>query len=263
MTKKRIRKHRALANQIRDRLEELRQERGLNYSQFAKAAGVPLPQYNAWRNDGVVPGGNYLKIMAERLFVTTDWLLCVEGAQKRQDQSLPDADVEREIGAYVMGALPARLAATPWGQHVSVHRADDTRGLGKRIVELGLYHLLYELQGHLSFLARGEPVRLPMPFRAHEYQMEQRGRAALRSALITNAPPWPGLSTHFGSEQDVIDARARELRQRPERAALSVGLGPAILGASGSTAEAKSVNKETPQPRRTMAKKPKPSNAAS
>lgn len=82
-TKKRQPRHKALAAAIRDRLEELRRENGLNtYAAFAKFAGVPRPQLNAWRNSGVVPGGFYLRRMAESLGVTADWLLCVEGARK-------------------------------------------------------------------------------------------------------------------------------------------------------------------------------------
>lgn len=236
-TKKRNRTPRPLAKQVRGRLEELRVERGQNYSQFAKAAGVPFPQYTAWRNDGVVPGGVYLKLMAERLGVTTDWLLGLQGAVKRRGQSLPDTDIEGEIGVYVRGALPEAVAAEPWGQHVTIQPVEDAGSLGRRVVTLGIYHLLNELRGQLNFLVQGEPVRLSAPFRALEYKMERRGRAGLQRALMANAPPFPGPSIRFGSDQDLARADAadqyRRKRRRKLGAVLAVVPGPTIIGTVG------------------------------
>jgi transcriptional regulator with XRE-family HTH domain len=104
-TTKRHPRNKALADKIRDRLEELRREKGLNYTEFATAAGVPRPQYNAWRNSGVVPGGFYLRGMAEKLGVTTDWLLGIEDSPKYSEMRSREKMQEDMIAKIVRGLM--------------------------------------------------------------------------------------------------------------------------------------------------------------
>jgi len=221
MTKKHHQFRTIISNGIRDRLEELRRERGLNYSQFARAAGVPLPQYNAWRNSGVVPGGAFLKQMAVTLGVTVDWLLCIEGARKRPGQSLPDVEIEKEVAAYVRGAIAAGLAGASWAQGVSIVPIDDMPRVGRRVVDLGVHHLLSELYERLRLLADGEPVKFPDPFRVRKSGLRSEERAVLRKALVNAAPPWPGLSTQLLATREVTD-EADLGRQQPHTVVAAV-----------------------------------------
>ena len=108
-TKKRHPKNKKLAEEIRGRLEELRIEREMNYSEFAAAAAVPRPQYNAWRNDGRVPGGFYLHRMAKRLGVTSDWLLCIDGAPKFPRQWRKDTQLEQDLAESIARHVAAEL----------------------------------------------------------------------------------------------------------------------------------------------------------
>lgn len=107
-TKKRQPKHRLLADQVKERLEQLRAPHGpqdksaLSYSDFAAHAGVPRPVYNAWRNAGRVPGGYYLRLLAKTFGVTADWLLGIEGAPKYASQWRTDAALADDLAAHVL-----------------------------------------------------------------------------------------------------------------------------------------------------------------
>jgi transcriptional regulator with XRE-family HTH domain len=109
-TKKRHPRNADLGGLIRDRLEELRQEKGLNYTAFARAAGVPRPQYNGWRNDGRVPGGFYLRQLATKLEVTASWLLAIPGAPKYPNQTRADAALSADLEGYLARSIAERLA---------------------------------------------------------------------------------------------------------------------------------------------------------
>jgi|HubBroStandDraft_6_1064221.scaffolds.fasta_scaffold448776_1 transcriptional regulator with XRE-family HTH domain len=124
--RKRRPKHSDLGFQVARRLEELREERGMNYSQFARVAGVPRPQHNSWRNDGRVPGGFHLCQIAERLGVTTDWLLGIKDAPKYPTQQRPDNKLVRDLAIYLQREISLRVAVGNPEMSVQI-RPDDVQ----------------------------------------------------------------------------------------------------------------------------------------
>ena len=121
LTKKRHPKNKALSKVITGRLEELRLELKLNYQHFATAAGVPRSQYNSWRNGGSVPGGFYLCRISERLGVTTDWLLGLEGAPKHPNQWRSETALADDFAEHTARAVATRFSI-PVGE-VTVDRS--------------------------------------------------------------------------------------------------------------------------------------------
>lgn len=118
-TKKRHPKNSALAEQVKGRLEILRKPDGgpddettMTFSDFALKAGIPRSVYNAWRNSGRVPGGFYLRRVAESFKVTVDWLLCVPDAPKYRNQWRTDATLESDVAGYVAREVAAALTVS-------------------------------------------------------------------------------------------------------------------------------------------------------
>ncbi len=77
-----------LAKVTAERLEELRRNHSLTVQQFADrcrrepGVGVGHSMIVAWRNGRSVPGGAYLRHIAETFGVTTDWILGIQNAPK-------------------------------------------------------------------------------------------------------------------------------------------------------------------------------------
>jgi transcriptional regulator with XRE-family HTH domain len=125
-TKKRHSAKEKLAAGIRDRLEEIRKDMGLNYSEFADVAGVPRTQYNAWRNDGVVPGGQYIREMATNLKITTDWLLGIPSAPRYRTARRDRVDLFSDLSEEVCRRVAAMVKRPP----------NKIKADGERLLEL-------------------------------------------------------------------------------------------------------------------------------
>ena len=111
-TKQRIAAKSGLGAQIRDRLEQIRLERELNYSQFANATGVKYSLYLAWRNNHATPSSKNVRKLAERLGVTSDWLLGVEHKTRPGYEGLATVkSLEQELSGYVERELVLSLSS--------------------------------------------------------------------------------------------------------------------------------------------------------
>ena len=125
-TKKRRRTHEALARVTAERLEELRRERGLTVEEFARACGATRhTTYLAWRNGVSVPGGHYLRTMAEKFDVSTDWLLGIASARRPAEPLLTDAEIDRAVEARLRRELRKREAAGTLGKGTSIQWEGD------------------------------------------------------------------------------------------------------------------------------------------
>jgi transcriptional regulator with XRE-family HTH domain len=97
------------------RLEMLRREADLTLEGFAQTIarrGQESPAHTtcmAWRNGKSVPGGEYLRAIAERYGVTTDWLLGIKDAPQYRDQGRTTDDLAADLAAHVGRAVALHL----------------------------------------------------------------------------------------------------------------------------------------------------------
>src|SRR5579862_8175800 len=127
-TKKRRRKHGALAKVTAERLEELRRERGLTVEAFARSFGATVhTTYAAWRNGQSVPGGYYLRKIAEEYGVTADWLLGMKGAARYAEAPRSAERLFDEVEVHIRTELRKREAAGKLGVGTSIQWEGENR----------------------------------------------------------------------------------------------------------------------------------------
>jgi transcriptional regulator with XRE-family HTH domain len=115
------------------RLEELREERLLSLSAFARHVGVTRQAYQAWAKGLNLPKGEHLQTIAANFDVTPGWILCVEGEPKHRAMTGKES-IEDIVAAYVATELSSRARGEPfWQSFVSYWRVD-----GKAVLRLAV-----------------------------------------------------------------------------------------------------------------------------
>lgn len=104
--------------ELKNRLKELRKQKGVSQTEMAKAINVSYSQYSRYEAKGSKPNSDTLKKIADYLNTTVDFLLYGNSEQKAKDtlsdsdlinqfkeiESLPSSDrttITKVISAYI------------------------------------------------------------------------------------------------------------------------------------------------------------------
>ncbi len=77
-----------------DRLRILREENGLSQRELARRCGMAVSIVSKYENGESDPSSTYLKLMAEQLGVSTDYLLGVSDDRRRKSDDLKLSEEE-------------------------------------------------------------------------------------------------------------------------------------------------------------------------